>query len=187
MARNLQFAMAAMAAALMNVSSMTAAGETAAMEAGMPASTIQIPQSIRTEHVAIHSALEEATKVAGPVGAAARALAHVLHPHFIREEEIALPPLGLLAPLAAGAPPSDTADILVMTDALRRELPRMLDEHKQIRAAVEELRLAARTARATRYEQLAEQLALHAQTEEEVLYPAAVLVGDIIRMRLGAK
>ena len=29
-------------------------------------------------------------------------------------------------------------------------------------------------------------LALHAKTEEEVLYPAAILVGDVIRARLGA-
>jgi hypothetical protein len=29
----------------------------------------------------------------------------------------------------------------------------------------------------------AEQLALHARTEEEVLYPTAVLVGEIIRGR----
>jgi hypothetical protein len=60
----------------------------------------------------------------------------------------------------------------------------MLEEHKQIRAAVEKLRLAARAEQAMKYEQLAEQLALHARTEEEILYPAAVLVGDIIRARL---
>jgi Hemerythrin HHE cation binding domain len=70
-----------------------------------------------------------------------------------------------------------------MTDALKQELPRMLEEHRQIRAAVDSLKAAARAEGFTRYEQLADQLALHAQTEEEVLYPAAVLVGDIIRTR----
>jgi iron-sulfur cluster repair protein YtfE (RIC family) len=45
------------------------------------------------------------------------------------------------------------------------------------------MRAAALSAGATRYQQLAEELALHAQTEEQVLYPAAVLVGDIIRSR----
>ena len=63
----------------------------------------------------------------------------------------------------------------------------MLEEHKQIRAAVDKLRQAARTEQATKYEQLAEQLALHAQTEEEVLYPVAVLVGEIIRARRQSK
>ena len=35
-----------------------------------------------------------------------------------------------------------------------------------------------------KYERLANDLALHAQTEEELLYPAAILVGDIVRARL---
>ena len=71
-----------------------------------------------------------------------------------------------------------------MTDALKRELPQMLEEHKGIRVAVENLRVAARADNADKYERLANDLALHAQTEEEVLYPAAILVGDIIRARL---
>ena len=146
-------------------------------------SVTQIPQSLQTEHHAIHAALEEAQRLPGATGEAARHLARVLHPHFVREEEIALPPLGLLAPLAAGVTPSNVAETLAMTDALKKELPQMLAEHTRIRAAVDGLRAAARAAGATRYEQLADQLALHAQTEEEVLYPAAVLVGEIIRAR----
>jgi iron-sulfur cluster repair protein YtfE (RIC family) len=74
-----------------------------------------------------------------------------------------------------------------MTDSLKSELPRMLEEHKKIRVAVDKLRVAARAEQSTKYEQLAEQLALHAQTEEEVLYPAGMLVGDIIRARLQSK
>jgi hypothetical protein len=61
-----------------------------------------IPGSMRAEHEEIHRALERATQAAGRVGEAARALAKVLQPHFEREEQIALPPLGLLAPLARG-------------------------------------------------------------------------------------
>jgi hypothetical protein len=150
---------------------------------------IEIPQSIQAEHEAIHSELVEATKAPGRTGAAAKALAEVLHPHFVREEEIALPPLGLLALLAAGTKLSDVqeSEALAMTDSLRRELPKMLHEHKQIRAAVEGLRHAASEERALRYQQLADQLALHAKTEEEVLYPAAVLVGDLIRAKQPGK
>jgi hypothetical protein len=77
------------------------------------------------------------------VGAAAKELAAVLDPHFERENQIALPPLGLLAPLAAGKTPSGLPEALAMTDALRKELPRMLEEHKRIRAATEKLRSAA--------------------------------------------
>lgn len=146
-----------------------------------------IPRSLQGEHQEIHEALMEATRVPGRVGAAAKELAAVLDPHFERENQIALPPLGLLAPLAAGETPAGLQDVLAMTDALRKELPRMLEEHKQIRAATEKLRVAAREEKAPAQEHFAEALAAHAQTEEEILYPAAILVGDIIRARLGKK
>lgn len=146
---------------------------------------LEIPKSVRDEHEIIHSALVEATRAPGRVGAAATSLAQVLHPHFVREEEIALPPLRLLAPLAAGAgvSESEASEALAMTDALKRELPRMLEEHQGIRAAVEGLRQAAVSEGVLKYQQLADQLALHAKTEEEVLYPAALLVGELIRVR----
>lgn len=147
----------------------------------------RIPPSIRAEHEAIHAALVTATKQPGRVGAAARALAGVLHPHFVREEEIALPPLGLLAPLAAGQPIAGETEMLAASDALRKELPRMLDEHLRIRAAVADLRRVAEADRATAQVHLAETLAQHALTEEEVLYPAAILVGDLLRARTAAR
>ena len=147
--------------------------------------TLEIPRSVQLEHAAIHAALVDATKAAGAVGTAAAALARELHPHFVREEEIALPPLGLLARLADGRRISDAeiTAVLPMSDALKRELPRMLEEHTRIRAAVEELRRAAIAAHDTTAERLAAQLALHAQNEEDVLYPAAILVGELIRNR----
>ncbi len=109
----------------------------------------------------------------------------MLDPHFVREEQIALPPLGLLAPLAAGERLSDSvlSEARGMSDSLRAELPRMLDEYKTIRAAVEKLRSAARAEKSAKFEQFADELALHARTEEEVLYPAAIVVGDLIRAR----
>ena len=145
---------------------------------------IAIPQSLRTEHEEIHKALEAATRAPGRVGAAAKELAAVLDPHFERENQIALPPLGLLAPLAAGETPAGLQEGLAMTDALRKELPRMLEEHRRIRAATEKLRAAAREEKASAHETFADTLAAHARTEEEILYPAAILVGDVIRARM---
>lgn len=154
-------------------------------EAAMTNSAIEIPESIRREHEAIHSGLVAATRAPGRVGTAAKALADVLHPHFVREEEIALPPLGLLAPLAAGeALPKETlSTAAAMTAALRAEMPEMLEEHVRIRAAVADLRAAAEAVGAEAQVELADELALHARTEEEVLYPAASLVGDLLRAR----
>jgi hypothetical protein len=109
----------------------------------------------------------------------------VLDPHFERENQIALPPLGL-SPLAAGDTPAGLQEALAMTDALRKELPRMLEEHKRIRAASEKLRTAAREEKTSVHEQFADTLASHARTEERS-YPAAILVGDIIRARMAQK
>ena len=153
----------------------------------MAMTQVEIPKSVQAEHEAIHSALNEASRAPGGVGAAAQELAKVLHPHFVREEEIALPPLGLLARLAADPSAAAMANVLTMTDALKRELPLMLQEHERIRAAVEKLRRAAHAENSEKYERLADHLALHAQTEEEVLYPAAILVGEVLRARLQQK
>ena len=144
---------------------------------------IHIPESLRAEHAEIHAELERATKAPGAVGAAARTLAALLQPHFVREEQIALPPLGLLAPLARGERGSTLRAVLPMTDSLKAELPRMLEEHRAIRAATLRLGQAARTAGNAPVARLAEKLALHARSEEEIFYPAAVLVGDLVRAR----
>lgn len=147
-------------------------------------SRIRIPESMRVEHEEIHEALVRATKEPGRIGAAARELATVLHPHFVREEQIALPPLGLLAPLAQGEMTSEMREVLPMTDSLRAELPRMLEEHEAIRAATIRLGEVAHAEGNAPVERLAEQLKLHAQSEEELFYPAALLVGDLVRARM---
>jgi hypothetical protein len=46
--------------------------------------------------------LEEATMESGSIGDAAKAVQEVLQPHFLKEEEFALPPLGLLSKLSNG-------------------------------------------------------------------------------------
>ena len=155
-------------------------------EESMHATLLRVPESIRAEHEEIHEALVRATKVPGRVGEAARALAAVLHPHFVREEQIALPPLALLAPLARGEVTPAMRAVLPMTDALRAELPRMLEEHGAIRAATLRLGEVAHAERDAAASRLAETLAAHARTEEEVLYPAAALVGDLVRARTSA-
>lgn len=143
----------------------------------------RIPASILEEHVEIHDQLAQATKLAGRTGVAARALAALLQPHFEREEQIALPPLSLLGPLARSERIATPAWLLPMTDSLRRELPRMLREHVAIRAATQRLATVAQSEGQISVVRFTEKLAMHARSEEEVLYPAAVVVGDLVRAR----
>lgn len=136
-----------------------------------------IPKSVQEEHREIHSQLEIAIKRNDAIGAAARELAQVLHPHFVREEEIALKPLGALPMLIRGQRPADAELLIAMSDSLARELPRMLEEHKMIAMAVTRLEAAAGKSGAENWVRFALQLRQHALAEEEVYYPAAVLVG----------
>ena len=103
-----------------------------------------IPKPLKLEHKELHGELVEAIKTAGPVGKAAEAVAKVLHPHFVKEEEYALPPIGLLQVLVKGKVSKDMEDVIVMTDKLKNDLPKMLKEHKAIVANLKKLVNAAK-------------------------------------------
>lgn len=102
-----------------------------------------IPKMLQSEHKALHDRLRQATEVGGEVGEAAKTLAHLMHPHFVKEDEFALPPLGLLVALASGEVNAEMAAVLELTDRL--------------------------------------------ETEEAVMYPASIMVGQVVRQRLGIR
>jgi hypothetical protein len=142
-----------------------------------------IPASLHLEHEELHAELAKASQVPGGLGEAAKNVAAILGPHFRKEEEYALPPLGLLSLLAGGKIRPDMKEVLPMTDRLKADLPHMLEEHKAIVAALRYLIEEAGKAKMPEYTHFAEKLTLHAQNEEEVLYPAAVLVGEYIKLK----
>lgn len=144
---------------------------------------LTVPQSLKKEHEELHAELVAATKAGGRIGAAATAVAQVLHPHFMKEEEYALPPLGVLTILADDRLPADISAIIAMTDRLKKELNLMLHEHKAVIAALNKLIEAAEKERKSQYVHFAEKLKLHAQMEEEVLYPAAIVIGEYLKKK----
>jgi hypothetical protein len=146
-----------------------------------------IPLPLQHEHEALHEQLRLATNISGEVGEAAKALAQLMHPHFVKEDQFALPPLGLLAALARGEWRAEMAEVLALTEQLEAELPQMLAEHQGIVAALNTLREAAARTGHRDIVAFAEALTEHAQTEEEVMYPAALLVGQLVRQRLGQR
>ena len=145
--------------------------------------TPKIPESLKMEHEELHADLVRATKAGGKTGEAAKGVAKVLHDHFVKEEEFALPPIGLLAALARGEVDKQMRDVLVMTDRLKAELPEMLREHQSVVAALKKLSAAAEEEKLPEHARFAEKLMLHAKTEEDVLYPAAILVGEYLKLK----
>ena len=81
--------------------------------------TLTIPSPLKLEHEELHAELVKATSAGGQVGEAAKAVAKVLHEHFLKEEEFALPPLGLLSALARDKVDEDAKSVLSMTDRLK--------------------------------------------------------------------
>ncbi len=148
---------------------------------------IKIPEPLKAEHEELHGELVAATRAGGKVGVAAKSVAQVLHPHFVKEEEYAMPTLGLLTMLAEGKLPPDIPAIIAMTDKLKKELNLMLHEHKAVIAALHKLMEEAENYRKPEVVHLAEKLKLHAQMEEEVLYPAAILIGEYLKLKIGPK
>lgn len=143
-----------------------------------------VPSSITREHRHLRSNLAKAALQPGLVGVRARELAQLMDAHFAKEERCALPALGLLAKLAWGGATREMSSMIPVTRRLAAELPVMMVEHKEIVRAAERLKNAAAEAAAHDYVQLADALIVHAQYEEEVLYPAAVLVGAYLETKL---
>jgi hemerythrin superfamily protein len=78
-------------------------------------------------------------------------------------------------------------DVLPLTDRLRAELHSMKEEHKAIVAALHTLISVARSEQKLEAARFAERLIMHAHMEEQILYPAALLVGELVRARLNAE
>lgn len=121
----------------------------------------------------------------GATAKAARRLARLLETHFHKEETFAAPPLALLPRLARGDVGPDMDKALAHAGWLSRNMDVMLGEHRMIAAALEEL-LRAGSAEPDHAELVtfAETLLNHSRMEEEVFYPAAVVAGEYLKLRL---
>jgi len=93
--------------------------------------------------------------------------------------------LGLLATIARQGVTPEMRPVLTMTERLKKDLPEMLAEHQRVVGALEKLAAESRVEKRPDAERFAQKLRVHAETEEHVLYPAAILVGEYVRARLG--
>jgi len=139
--------------------------------------TLQVPKSLKGGHESIHATLKRAMREPGATGEAARKVMQVMDGHMLREEKFALRPLGLLKALGRGETPAELADAAALVKALRREMPQMVDEHRQISELLRLLATSAEAEGKPEYVAFAEEMIVHAHIEEDVLYPAAMLIG----------
>lgn len=141
-----------------------------------------VPRALQSEHEDLREELTRLGNEAGQIGEATREVAAIFEYHAVREEDFALPLLGLLASVAGGAVTNDPGAV-AMARQLRSELPGMLDEHLAIVAALQVLLDKANELDRPDVSAFARKLILHAELEEEVLYPAAILLGKYLEER----
>lgn len=137
----------------------------------------EIPESIKTEHENLKTDFKNVIASGGKVTQKAKILADILYPHFLKEEETLLPQLGLLLMLAGGKWDIESEEILLTADKLQTEFHELQKEHEKVLKALQDLKIAAKKENNFYAEKFVYDLTLHAQIEEQVLYPAVLLIG----------
>jgi hemerythrin len=142
----------------------------------------RIPGSITEEHEEIFRELRRFASQNDRVGEAIKELLRALEPHFEKEDEVAMPLLGALAPLSSdGGICGNVDEVVLLQSKLTKELPSMLSEHRTILALIKSGKRAAEKEKRQDVFDSLSALEHHARVEEEVLYPAALLAGIVAR------
>ena len=144
----------------------------------------KVPEALQSQHDLIRERLARAVDEGGLTGKAAEAVIEALRPHVAKEEDFGLPTLGLLQHLVAGRVSPVMRGVIVMTDRLKAQYEQMLDDHEAIVAAIRDLTEAAAREGRPEYADFSDKLLLHLKIEEQVLYPAAILIGEYLKLKL---
>lgn len=141
----------------------------------------KIPKAIQHGHEHLCEELKEIIAKDGEIGEKAKILEDYMNKHFIKEEEYALPPLGLLLALSEGDWELDPTEAIKMSDTLQEKLEEMTKEHAYILKLLKDLEVVANKEDDLFVKQFIKNLRLHAELEDQVLYPATLLIGNYLK------
>lgn len=143
---------------------------------------IETPKSLKNDHAKLLLELKDVAAPETEVAQKAEIVANKFHSHFIREERSVLPHLSLLLTIANGQWNVESDEILSMTDKLLKEFYELQEEHKKIIECIKDMIVAAKKENNNQAEKLADKLTLHIEIEEEVLYPAVMLIDKYLNI-----
>lgn len=144
---------------------------------------LTFPSSLKAEHDSLSQMLYNAEQLAGETGKAAKQLAQLLQHNSKEEETYIWPLLKLLPLLAVGKYTRDMDFAIALSEKLKDKLKDLLDEHQRIVTALRVFRQTALEAHHPVIAHFADKLLLHEKMQEEVVYPAAILTGEYLRLR----
>ncbi len=145
---------------------------------------LQTPGPLKEEHQTFHNELLKAIETGGELGNIALQIDKILNPHFKLEEEYAFPPLALMVPLSQGKIDLVMKDALGIIKQLKKELQKLTNDHLKIIQILKDFDNAVEAEKKTEFAQFSQKLTHHARAEEGILYPAAILIGEYINLKL---
>lgn len=143
----------------------------------------QVPSSIKKEHEYLLDKIHKITLFQDSTGRTAIKLYDLMQHHFTEEEDYVLPPLGILPLLASGTLPEERNEVIQLCEKLKSQLSHLSAEHQLIKAFVDELIQSDTTENHPGIIEFEKELQKHANTEEEVFFPAAILIGEYLKLK----
>lgn len=143
----------------------------------------EVPSSIMEEHKTLLDQAYQFTSLPDSAGLVALKLYELMQYHFKVEEDIVLPPLGLLPMLANSKIPEESEELIQLTEKLKPQIAVMLAEHQMVAAYLEEIKQVASNDYLTGIIEFEKELQKHAQIEEEVFFPASLLIGEYLELK----
>ncbi len=141
----------------------------------------QTPKALLDGHKKLFKDIDDIISLGGNIGENAKLLVDIARPHFKKEEEYALPPLGILSALSKGNWELESAAATEMADILEAQLLEMKKDHGVIRKILENLKMQAEKENNQKVIQFVDDLKLHIEVEEQVLYPTTILIGSYLK------
>jgi hypothetical protein len=145
---------------------------------------LKTPIHLKSEHEGFLAEIRAAGKLGGRTGKSALLVERLLERHFTLEDEFVFPPLGLLPALAQDLIEPEMAAAVAMTNKLHDEMANLLAVQRTIVGALEELMAVAEEEGHAELVGFAENLMLHEEMERDIAYPASILIGKYLQLKL---
>lgn len=148
---------------------------------------LQSPDSLVQENHEIRAGLMDIIAAGGQTGAAAQNLANLVFPHLQNQLEFVFPPLGLLQLVTTGNVTPDMKAALPLIQKVKENYSEILSLHIAIIAQADNLVTIARQEKKQEAIDLANRIRFYAKSEEEVIFPTDILLGEFIKLKLNIK
>jgi hypothetical protein len=141
------------------------------------------PSSLEEEHKETHEKLEKIVSSSGDTANMSKQVQIIMQPHFEKEEQLSILVLGALQPYVNGTLTEEARNQAIqISQHFKQEYPTMLEEHKQIVSALDNLENTAMKENRQDVISFIADLKSHAMNEEQVTYPATIIVGELLEL-----